>query len=183
MWRGLRTEKLLPIGAFGSEFTISRQQEVIDNLKADPLRGHSFFGPSGMGKSRFLHCLLQEAIEASCKHIFFSKMSALIRAMQDNEFKQLPEERWGELVNMDDVAQTPENEPYFIFIDEFDKVPITDSVYLKIFELIDFIYENQEKAKLFISSNLSLQAFIDVWGESVLRRIQVVSKVHLLWEA
>ena len=77
IWRGLRAESLRPASAISRDFPIKQQEEVIAAIKKDPLGAHSFLGPSGTGKSRFLHCLLQEAIEASRKHIFFSKMAPL----------------------------------------------------------------------------------------------------------
>lgn len=180
MWRGLRVKDLIPAPALNEDFPVSQQQSVIDDLKRDPLGAHSFIGPSGVGKSRFLYCLLHEAIEEGCRHIFFSKMASLIRSLRDNEFKQLPEERWHEIITPDDLEDC-EKEPMHIFIDEFDKIPLTDDIYLRIFELVDFVYEHQNKAVLCICSNLALNNFTAIWGEGMLRRIGTVSKLHELW--
>jgi DNA replication protein DnaC len=180
MWKGLKLEELTPTSMFGDEFPIRYQASIIEVLEGSPLGAHSFFGPSGMGKSRFLYCLLQEAINHGCKHIFFSKMAPLVRALRDNEFKQLPEERWNEIITPDDLKEC-HSDPMHIFIDEFDKVPFTDDIYLRIFELIDFIYENQKNARLCICSNLSLENFTAVWGEGLLRRIGAISHIHKLW--
>lgn len=172
--------ELTPTHVLDEIFPYQIQEEVIGDLKDKPLRAHSFFGPSGVGKSRFLYALLREAIDCGRKFIFFSKMAPMIRAIRDNEFQRLPEERWHEVVTPDDLNNCT-SEPMHIFIDEFDKVPFTDDVYLKIFELIDFIYENQDRARLTIASNLSQDNFTAIWGEAVLRRITMITNVHNLW--
>lgn len=179
MWRGLRVANLRPSELIDDNFGLSEQLQVIDSLKSEPLGSHSFLGPSGVGKSRFLHCLLQEAILSDQRNIFFSKMAPLVRAIRDNEFKQFPEERWAELLTVDDIkSKASEQAPYFVFIDEFDKVPFTDDVFLRVFELIDFIYEHRELARLSICSNLPVDTFADIWGQSLINRIASISIVH-----
>ena len=183
MWQGLRLSSLKPSN--NSElvklFPYSQQQEVIKDLQDYPYSGHVFIGPSGTGKSRFLHCLLQEAI-LDGKRVFFSKMSKLIKAMQDNEFKNLPEERWSEMIDAADLKANSSKKPLYIFIDEMDKIKPTDDVYLKFFDLIDFIYENRSSAILTICTNLSEESLGEVWGLALARRIITISKPHYIGE-
>lgn len=180
MWRGLRVSELKPTNDFGLDFPVSKQEAIIKSMQEYPLKGHSFFGPSGTGKSRFLHCLLQEAIEANCRHIFYSKMAQMIRGIKDNEFNKLPEERWHEIITPDDMDKCSVDNPLHIFIDEFDKVKFDDDIYLRVFELVDFIYEHHGKAELSICSNLSFKDFAEIYGPALLRRIQVITTVHEL---
>jgi hypothetical protein len=114
------------------------------------------------------------------KDVFYSKMTNLIRAMRDNEFGRLHEERWGEIIDADDLRHRKPGKPLHIFIDEIDKIPITDEVYLKILDLVDFIYENQESAVLNLCSNLNPDKFIEIWGEALFRRIEEVSKAIVI---
>jgi hypothetical protein len=179
MWRGLRVKDLQPSVLLDRQFPVWQQREVIQSLMLNPLSSHSFFGHSGTGKSRFLHCLLQEAVHAG-HDVFFSKMYALLKAIRDNEFGRLPEERWHEMIDADDLRQRTSQKPLFIFIDEIDKIPFTDDAYLKLFELIDTIYENTGSSVLTICSNLSIKSFTEIWGEALTRRIMAVTNVHEL---
>jgi DNA replication protein DnaC len=181
MWQGLRVDDLKPLPDLSEStgFTTNDQNEVIADLQAYPFSGHSFFGSSGTGKSRFLSCLLQEAILAD-KDVFYSKMSALIRAIRDNEFGRLPEERWGEIIDADDLRARDHGRPLYIFLDEIDKIPITDEVFLKVLELFDFIYENSDSAVISVCSNLSPESCEGIWGVAVTRRILALTHVHIL---
>lgn len=176
MWRGLRVADLQPYPGIAELFPLKRQSALIKKIKEDPFKGYALFGPSGCGKSRLLHCLLQEAIHTG-KEVFYSKMGKLISVIRENEFGRLPEERWDEIVDADDLQKRKPGKPLYIFIDEIDKIPITDEVYLKILELIDFIYENQESAVLNVCSNLSTEEFAVIWGDALYRRIESISSV------
>jgi DNA replication protein DnaC len=174
MWQGLRVADLQPYPGIGKIFPIDHQEELIQIIKFDPFKGYALFGPSGCGKSHIMHCLLQEAILTG-KEVFFSKMANLLRVMRENEFGRLPEERWGEILDADDLKSRKPGKPLYIFIDEIDKIAITDDVFLKFLELVDFIYENKESAVLNVCSNLSPESFAKVWGEALLRRIEFIS--------
>jgi DNA replication protein DnaC len=176
MWRGLRVSDLQPYPAIAEIFPLKRQAALIKKIQADPFQGYSLFGPSGCGKSRMLHCLIQEAIYAG-KDVFYSKMGNLIKAIRDNEFGRLPEERWNEILDTEDLKKRNKGNPLHIFIDEIDKIPITDEVYLKILNLVDFIYENQELAVLNVCSNLDTSKFVITWGDALYRRIESVSRI------
>lgn len=179
MWRDVRVSTLEPSHALDGIFPYKNQIEVIKKIQEKPLKAHSFFGPSGVGKSRFLFALLREAIEEKCKYLFFSKMAPMIRAIRDNEFHRLPPERMHEVI-IPEALEKCKDEPMHIFIDEFDKIPITEDVGLKVFELLDYIYEHQDLAKLVIASNLSQKNFLDIWGEAIYRRIEAITNVHIL---
>ncbi len=182
MWRGLRVGSLEPLqGLSRYGFSVKNQINIINELRSHPLGGHSFFGPSGTGKSRFLYCLLQEAIYAG-KDVYYSKMINLIRAIRDYEFGRLPQERWKEMIDSNDLSSRKPSDPLYIFLDEIDKVPITDDVYLKILELFDFIYEHNESAVISVCSNLSTKKCEEVWGTAVTRRIMALTDVHIIVE-
>jgi DNA replication protein DnaC len=176
MWRGMRVAELKPYRDIDDIFPVKRQAALIKIIQANPFRGYGLFGPSGCGKSYILHCLIQEAVMTG-RDVFYSKMGNLIRAMRDNEFGRLPEERWGEIIDADDLKNRKPGKSLHIFIDEIDKIPITDEVFLKIFELVDFIYENQDAAILNVCSNLGPERFSEIWGEALYRRIEAVSEV------
>ena len=176
MWVGLKVVDLRPYPGIAEIFPMAEQEELIEIIKADPLRGYAFFGPSGCGKSRMLHCLLQEAINQG-KDVFYAKMGRLIQAMRDNEFGRLPEERWGEILDADDLRSRKDGDRLHIFIDEIDKIPFTDDVYLKILELIDFIYENRKRATLNVCSNLDTNKFAKIWGDALSRRVEDICEV------
>lgn len=182
IWIGLSVNELQPWGVIDEIFSVESQGKIIRELQQNPLSGHSFFGCTGTGKSRFLHCLLQEAVNAG-KNVFFSKMSNLITGIRDEEFGRLPQERWGEIIDTEDLRRRKEKNKLHIFIDEIDKIPRTDDVYLKFFELIDFIYEHKECAELSVCSNLSLVEFSVEWGTALARRISDVSDCHILGPA
>jgi hypothetical protein len=182
MWRGWSIDNLEPVPGFVEffpHFTKKVQTELIAELRANPFEGHSFYGPSGIGKSVYLYCLLQKAI-LSGKSVFFSKMYNLIKSIRENEFGKLPEERWDEIVDEGDLKKRTPESPLYIFIDEFDKVTDSEDVYLKIFNLIDFIYENNDLAKLYICSNLPLGEFVSNYGDALTRRINAISIAHNL---
>ena len=176
MWVGLKVADLRPYPGIAEIFAISSQENLLRIIKADPMRGYAFFGPSGCGKSRFLHCLIQEAINQG-KEVFYSKMGRLIQVMRENEFGRLPEERWGEIIEADDLRSRKDGDRLHIFIDEIDKIPITDDAYLKILELVDFIYENRNRATLNVCSNLDTDKFAKIWGDALSRRIEDICKV------
>ena len=100
--------------------------------------------------------------------------------MRENEFGRLPEERWDEILDADDLRNRKPGKPIHIFIDEIDKIVITDEIYLKILELFDFIYENKESAVLNVCSNLTPDRFSEVWGEAMYRRIEETTEVILI---
>ena len=178
----MRVADLTPYPGIGEVIPVSHQAELIRIIKSEPFKGYAFFGPSGCGKSHLLHCLLQEAILTG-KDVFFSKMAQLLRVIRENEFGRLPEERWDEIIDADDLKNRKQGKPLHIFIDEIDKISITDDVYLKFLELVDFIYENQESAVLNVCSNLSPDKFAEIWGEAVLRRIEHVSSAIVMIKA
>jgi hypothetical protein len=112
--------------------------------------------------------------------VFYSKMGNLVRAIRDNEFGRLPEERWDEIIDAEDLRKRKAGNPIHIFIDEIDKVPATDEVYLKILDLFDFIYENQDCAVVSVCSNLDPDKFAEIWGEALFRRIEAISKAIVI---
>lgn len=178
MWKGLRIENLNPWEYIEDMYPIDKQAEVIKDLKSAPFAGHSFFGPSGTGKSRYLHCLLQEAIIAG-KDVFFSKMAKLIFLMREEELGRLPQERWIEIIDIQDLKRRSVGNQIHIFLDEIDKINISDDVYLKFLEIVDYIYENRHVAVLSMCTNLSLDGFVSVWGEAIARRIMTLTHVHV----
>jgi DNA replication protein DnaC len=176
MWHGLRVADLQPYPGIKEIFPIKHQKEFLEIIKKEPFKGYALFGPSGCGKSMILHCLLQEALYAG-NDVFYSKMAKLLQVMRENEFGRLPEERWHELLDADYLSKRKSKKPLHIFIDEIDKIPITDDIYLRFFELVDFIYENQESAILNLCSNLYPEKFVMIWGDAVFRRIEDISSV------
>jgi DNA replication protein DnaC len=173
-WQGLKAADLKPWSEIEEVFPLDQQRTVIEAIQKDPLGGHSLFGPSGTGKSRILYCLLQEAILAG-RDVFFSKMPKLVRSIRDYEFKRLPQEKWDEIIEAEDLHDRKKGNPLHIFIDEVDKINLVDEPYLKIFELFDFIYEHKESAVVSVCSNLTMGDFVNIFGEGLARRIMVVS--------
>jgi len=179
-WHGLRLLDLKPWDKIKDVFPIADQEKLIQELHDNALEGHFFIGPSGVGKSRFLYTLYQEALWSK-KATFCSKTSDLVSALKDNEFQRLPEERWHEIVTSDDIRRR--ETPIHIFLDEFDKIPSTDFVYNMIFKLIDTIYEFPSRAKLSVCTNLSPAYFEEIWGKALFRRLTEVCRTHRLWRA
>ena len=161
---------------------IDKQREILADLKSDPVRARSFMGPTGVGKT-FLMCAIAREAILSRRRVFFTKMNVLVRALRDEEYNRLPEDRWNEAVTIDNLIPDEWGRPTHLYIDEFDKVPGFKDIYPRVFDLVDFCYTTESRARLFITTNLGPDEFVEEWGAALFRRIEEISPfMHLYRE-
>jgi len=180
LFRGIRVKDLAAWDVIEGVLPKQDQEVMIESIRNDPLGSHFFCGPSGVGKSRFLYALYQEALFSGVD-TFCSRASKLADAMTDNKFKRLEEDRWGEIIIADQLIDR--KRPLHIFIDEFEKIPDSDFVFNMIFEIVDVIYENPSRARLSLCTNLTPKFFIDRFGEALYRRICNICTIYKLWRS
>ncbi len=74
-----------------------------------------------------------------------------------------------------------------IFVDEFDKVNVTDFALNSVGELVDTIYnfsgQDGKGVQFVMATNLNRQEFVSVWGNHILRRIEEMSSVLDFFQA
>ena len=74
-----------------------------------------------------------------------------------------------------------------IFVDEFDKVNVTDFALNSVGELVDTIYnfsgQDGKGVQFVMATNLNRQEFLSVWGNHILRRIEEMARVVDFFQA
>jgi DNA replication protein DnaC len=158
------------------------QSKVLSELKSDPFKPRSLMGPTGVGKTYLLCALAREAI-LNGRNIFFTRMNVLVRAMKDDEYGHLTEERAHELISPDQLQADEWGRPSNLYIDEFDKASGSKDTYTRVFDLVNLCYEFPARVSLFTTTNLNSDEFLEEWGAALYRRIQEISPfIHLYRE-
>lgn len=152
------------------------QRQIIEGLRAEPDGSFAFFGPSGFGKTTYLSALWNRAVtKAQGRGCYYALMYDLIRDLRDFELGRDAAPYLSRSVVRDTVER---GRPPRIFLDEFDKVTATDFARNAVHELIDEIYGiargTPSGVQLVIATNLDRDEFMNVWGASVLRRVEAI---------
>lgn len=155
----------------GHGWSMACQTEMLRHVMSNPLDGYSIFGPTGTGKTLLLWALAKESCYAG-RRVIFRKAFDLALEMRDEEFSRPGSLR--EFPSIEDLLDSPGGKVH-LFIDEMEKIAVTDFILRKFFQLFDAAYSMPKRLSISICSNLSLQEFIQVFGEAIRRRIGVIS--------
>ena len=155
----------------GHGWSMVCQEEMLRQMMSNPLDGYSMFGPTGTGKTLLLWALAKESCYAG-RRVIFRKAFDLALEMRDEEFLRPGSQR--ESVSIEDFLDAPGGKVH-LFIDEMDKIAVTDFILRRFFQLFDAAYSMPKRLSISICSNLSVQEFGQIFGEAILRRIREIS--------
>jgi len=160
------------------------QARAIALLKKNPDDSYAFFGPTGTGKTTYLYALYQHAIQTQLRACWCVQMPRLVSDLRALEFGTEGEPCLCRRMIQD--AQEENLRPR-IFVDEFDKVNVTDFALNSVGELVDTIYnfsgQDGKGVQFVMATNLNRQEFVSVWGNHILRRIEETARVVDFFEA
>jgi DNA replication protein DnaC len=165
---------LSPSAKIKNNISLDRQAKVIDTISKDPLAGYLFLGPTGVGKTYILYTLANEAVDIG-RHVIASTASRIIKSVRDSEFNK-------EVIPIIDRDSILEYNKVSIFIDELDKIKLTEYSQLILFDLVNLIYDNPDKIVISITSNLPPRAFEDNYGSAFFRKLKEISKLIVYGE-
>lgn len=166
----VRFKNLKPSGL--AKLTEDRQQRVIDVLKKDPLGSYMLLGPTGVGKTHLLYALVNEAIDAR-RTVYALTASELLRAAREAEIGNTDF-----IVDVGKLERTSERGTVHLFVDEMDKVKLTEYAQLFLFDIVNYCYNNPNRVKFSITSNLNPNAFEETYGPAFFRKMRDIS--HLV---
>jgi DNA replication protein DnaC len=160
------------------------QARVIGLLKQSPDDSYAFFGPTGVGKTTYLYAIYQHAVQVQLRACWCVQMPRLVSDLRALEFGTEKEPCLCRRMIQD--AQEENLRPR-IFVDEFDKVNVTDFALNSVGELVDTIYnfsgQDGKGVQFVMATNLNRQEFVSVWGNHILRRIEEMARVVDFFEA
>lgn len=164
-----RLSAISPYAGISKNISTERQKRVIDLLKVNPLAGYLFLGPTNVGKTHLLYTLANEAIYAG-RHVVASSASQIIKSAREAEFNK--EE--ASVIDRDIILQ---HEFTHIFIDELDKLKLSEWVQLLLFDLIVLAHDYSDRVKISVTSNLPPKSFEDNYGAAFYRKLTEISKL------
>jgi DNA replication protein DnaC len=144
------------------------QERTIKILKENPLGRYCFRGPSGVGKSYLLWSLCKEAI-CSDRRVIAVNARHLVRSLKNGNAEESE-------APLEELEQDIRGNPTHLFIDELDKINLTPSTFDALFELFDYCYLNRSKVALSVTSNLGTEAFCELFGKAIHRRITEITR-------
>ena len=152
------------------------QRQIIDGFRANPDGSFAFFGPSGYGKTTYLAALWHRAVtESKGQGCFYQQTHDLIREMRSYEFDKDETPRICRQVIRETVARRLRPR---VFLDEFDKVTVTDFARNSIHELVDELYQlaagTPHGVQFVLATNLDRDEFMNTWGANILRRVEAI---------
>ena len=152
------------------------QRQIIASLRADPDGSFAFFGPSGYGKTTYLAALWHRAVkEGKGRGCFYQQTHDLVRELRNYEFDQEDAPHVCRQVIRETVASRFRPR---VFLDEFDKLNVTDFARNSIHELVDQLYQladgTPHGVQFVLATNLDRDEFMDVWGSNILRRVESI---------
>lgn len=162
----------------------SIQAQAIANLQARPDDSYAFFGPTGAAKTTYLAALYRHAVENQRRGTFYTQMVDLVHGLREVELGN----RESAYLSRDIIRDTADTliRPR-VFLDEFDKVNLSDFTRNAVHALIDELYRiagtDSSGAQLVIATNLDRQEFADAWGAPLLRRVQSLCTVVDFFQA
>ena len=154
------------------------QRQVISALGSHPDGSFAFFGPSGVGKTTYLAALYRRAVETQRRGCFYIQVGDLVRQLRDVECGRTE----SAYLDREVIREVVESRlrPR-VFLDEFDKVTVTDFARNAVRELIDELYRlagsDSPGAQLVLATELDRDEFAQVWGGNVLRRVEAVCEM------
>jgi DNA replication protein DnaC len=173
-YRGVSLDSLKP--SWSIALPVDRQAKAIEMIKANPLDGYIFLGPTGVGKTHLMYALVDYAIHAG-RHVIATTCSQFVKSARESEFDKTIEP----IISQETLDQyahgnTPISKSLHVFIDEMDKVKLTDYSQLLLFDFANFAYDNYETVKFTLTSNLPPKKFEEVFGAAFYRKLSTMSK-------
>ncbi len=160
------------------------QARIIRLLQENAEDSFAFFGPAGVGKTTNLYALYRHAVESQLRACWSVQMARLVADLRSLEFGTEMEPCLSRRMIRD--AHEERVRPR-VFIDEFEKLNLTNFAHNAVGELIDETYklsaQEGKGVQLVVATNLSREEFITVWGNHILRRIEEVCRVVDFFQA
>ena len=149
--------------AMAHGFPLAAQKAALEKLGGNPLLGYVFFGPTGTGKTFLLWALMQEAIYANRRAVYYTagNLARLISSQRDDDAADL------------EIIRAPERwmgSPLHLYIDELDSIPIRETVLRVLFEIFSAAYDTGAMV-LSVASNAGLKALENHIGSASMRRL------------
>jgi DNA replication protein DnaC len=155
-----------------SNIAHDRQLRIINLIKIAPFAGYLFFGPTGVGKTHLMYNLVYRAIHCNRK-VIATTCSQFIKSAREAEF----DKSVSPAIDTNFLSEYVSNGGSIsIFIDEMDKIKMTDYSQLLLFDIVDFAYNNPSQVKITITSNLTPDKFQEVFGAAFYRKLENNSK-------
>ncbi|MDP9159244.1 MAG: hypothetical protein M3O09_03320 [Acidobacteriota bacterium] len=169
-----------------SRLPAERQQKIIVDLRKDPLKSYAFFGPAGTSKTTFSVGLYRIALHYSPYHTWRISAKTL---MDEYVTEATTRESNGKppkpTVNRAKIAcaATSGKVPR-LFLEEIDKVKLTEFKINSLFEIFDAMYENQ--GQLVFNTNMTIAKFGEYFGPetgpAMVRRVGEMCEIYDFYE-
>jgi DNA replication protein DnaC len=170
-----------------SRLTIEQQQEEIDFFRANPNRGYTFLGPTGVSKTTFATALFRHAVEQNV-HIIGNPDYHGIECVWKIKVPEFMDKitnfedlkRGDNELNIGKIDRAVDAGLYVLAVfDEVDKIkasPFKINLFFQLIENIDdhisrLEPKNKPRARVVIGSNLTPVEFSDVFGPHNFRRL------------
>lgn len=184
--------------------SLERQQAILDMLKAEPESGYVFFGPPHAGKTVWTTALYisnlyryymgNGSIEPTDREktrgktaVWRTSAKKLLDQHTEYSMKQFDKDEDGTYVTQEPEVTANKIHKYRkmgvrskLFLEEIDKISMTDARSNNLFEVIDALHE--EEGIIVINSNLRPEEFTVRFGEQFTWRLGERSKVINLFE-
>jgi DNA replication protein DnaC len=169
-----------------SRVPLQRQQEIMDDLRAQSDQSVAFFGPPGTSKTTWMTAMYAQmcwwesgqSLATTGSLVYRYTTKALLeqftqwqtRTGKEDEFIPAPRMSRERIEKVSRLGAK-----MHLFLEEIDKVKLTDSRVGNLFEVVDALYENM--GQLVINSNLTPEEFQSQFGSEFARRISEMCKV------
>jgi hypothetical protein len=171
---------------------LERQKEIMEDLRAHPDQSVAFFGPPGTSKTTWMTAMYAQmtwaetgiSLAGTGSLVYRMTTKALLDQFTqwqlhggdpDHRFEVMPPRMSRERIEKNARLGVRMH----LFLEEIDKVKVTDSRASNLFEVIDALYENL--GQLVLNSNLTPAEFQKQFGSEFARRISEMCKIVTLF--
>jgi DNA replication protein DnaC len=171
-----------------SRLPAEQQTAVISRLQSAPDNGWAFFGPAGLGKTTYTTALYRRALQENLMQTYGKAKPVSVWRVS---VKQLTDEFREQSMTVGQEEMKPVTPTVSrakiklavangvrpkLFLEEVDKISLTDFRRDSLFEIFSVLHE--ANGQLVLNSNLSMQSFGDVYGDTFAWRVREMCNVE-----